>query len=115
MVRTPISAAGAPPRKTIAKTSARKLPEIFTFEVVLIAVRSLKTEKPSRMQNRAGSQLASCDRQITAAATRARAATMAAIALGVGRDSAICLIRLTEGKLREEPAYEFTSPPFFPA
>ena len=48
---TPINAAGVPPRKTIARTSARKLPEIFTFEVVEIAVRSLKTEKPSRIAN----------------------------------------------------------------
>ena len=33
---TPISAAGVPPRKTIARTSARKLPEIFSCDSVSI-------------------------------------------------------------------------------
>ncbi len=70
---TPISAAGVPPRKTIARTSARKLPEIFSFDSVSIAVRSLKTEKPSRIPNSARSQSAVGARQ-TASADRPRAA-----------------------------------------
>ena len=49
IVTTPISAAGGPPRRTIARTIGRKLPESFTFEVVVIAVRSLKMEKASRI------------------------------------------------------------------
>jgi hypothetical protein len=47
MVATPIRAAGGPPRKTIATTRARKLPEILTLELVETAVRSLSSEKTS--------------------------------------------------------------------
>ena len=53
-----MSAAGGPPRKTIARTRARKLPEVFSLELVSIAVRSLKIEKPSRIPKSAKSQLA---------------------------------------------------------
>ena len=44
---TPIRAAGVPPRKTIARTEARKLPEIFSRDCISIAVTSLKIEKPT--------------------------------------------------------------------
>ena len=61
IVATPISAAGAPPRKTIASTSDRKLPEIFTAAEVVAAEMSLTIEKTSSEANRARSQLA-CSR-----------------------------------------------------
>ena len=47
IVTTPIRAAGAPPRKTIASTSDRKLPEIFTAAEVVAAEMSLTIEKAS--------------------------------------------------------------------
>ncbi len=64
---TPISAAGVPPRKTIARTMARKLPEIFSCDSVSIDITSLKAEKPSRIEKRAMSQFASGACQTAAA------------------------------------------------
>src|SRR4051794_40107177 len=69
-------AAGVPPRKTMARTIARKLPEIFSLDLVSIAVRSLKTEKPSRMPKSAKFQFAVGARN-----------TASAIAAAMPRDS----------------------------
>src|SRR5436309_12458575 len=54
-----MSAAGVPPRNTIARTSERKLPEILTFEDVSAAVTSLATEKTSSTEKRPRFQSAS--------------------------------------------------------
>ena len=89
---TPISAAGVPPRKTIATTRARKLPEIFTFDSVETAVRSLKIEKASRTANRARSQLHWGARQTPAAAVISSTTAMLESAKRVGRLSAIGLV-----------------------
>src|SRR3954447_4780753 len=89
MVATPITAAGVPPRKTIATTRARKLPEIFTLDSVDTAVRSLKTEKASSTVNSGRSQLQAGARQTAAATVSSRPATMTTIAARVGREWAI--------------------------
>ena len=89
MVATPISAAGVPPRKTIAITRARKLPEIFSFDSVVTAVRSLKTEKARRTAKKATSQSERGASQNARATVSARTPTMAAIAVRVGRVWAI--------------------------
>src|ERR1044072_3903479 len=77
--------AGAPPSRTIARTRARKLPEIFRRDWVSIDITSLKIEKPSRMPNRARSQLAYGARQIARPTSAARTLTSRAWLNLVGR------------------------------
>ncbi len=94
----------------MARTRARKLPEILTFEVVLIAVRSLKTEKPSRIANSGRFQSASGARQIPMAVTSARPATCAPMTTLVGRLSLMvdwsCAQGCSSGKrFRERPPF----------
>ena len=72
IVATPIRQAGVPPRKTIASTSDRKLPEIFA-DAVAAAVRSLATEKTSSEANRAMSQFASSEASTATTAAAASA------------------------------------------
>ncbi len=86
----PISAAGVPPRKTIATTRARKLPETLTLDSVGTAVRSLKIEKARRTAKKPRSQLHSGACQIAADRVSASAPDIARIARRVGRVSAIC-------------------------
>jgi hypothetical protein len=52
MVVTPIAAAGAPPRNTIASTSARKLPEIRMRPRTESASKSLATDRTSSENSR---------------------------------------------------------------
>jgi hypothetical protein len=80
-----------PPRKTIATTRARKLPETLTLESVGTAVRSLKTEKARRTAKRPRSQFDSLASQIATATVNARAPTMTAIARRLGRVGVILL------------------------
>src|SRR5215218_511140 len=85
MVANPITAAGVPPRKTMATTRARKLPEIFTFDSVDTALRSLKIEKDSNTANSGRSQLQAGARPTAAATVSSRPAVMTTIARRVGR------------------------------
>ena len=80
IVSTPISAAGVPPRKTMARTNARKLPEAFRWPGVGKAVTSLTTVKPSSTTNSA---------QFQSAAGACHTATAAA-----ARSAAICAPRI---------------------
>ena len=82
----PISAAGVPPRKTIARTIARKLPEIFRCDSVSIDITSLKAEKPSRIPNSAMFQSAfgAAPDRMRRRQRRGHAATSAVLS-GVGR------------------------------
>src|SRR5687768_8334560 len=75
IVTTPITAAGGPPRKTIASTSERKLPEILTLEEVLEAVTSLTTENTRSAANRGRFQCASPTTATTTAAASAKSSS----------------------------------------
>ena len=81
----PISAAGVPPSRTMARTRARKLPEIFRRDSVSIDMMSLKAEKPSRMPKRARFQLAFGACQTAAATTPTRPSAKSALLNRVGR------------------------------
>ena len=75
IVTTPITAAGGPPRKTIASTSERKLPEIFTLEEVLEAVTSLTTENTRSATNSGRSQCVSATEATATAAASAKSSS----------------------------------------
>src|SRR3954451_17756569 len=84
-----MTAAGVPPRKTIATTRARKLPEIASLDSVGTAVRSLKTEKPSRMTSSGRFQSPLGASQTAAATAAQRARKIPALTARVGRLLAI--------------------------
>src|SRR5215218_9298561 len=116
MVATPITAAGVPPRNTIATTRARKLPEIFSFDSVETAVRSLNIEKASSTTNSGRSQLQAGARQKAAARTSRRPAAMTTIARRVGRGWAIFgLESANRERALKESANPFPSASLFPA
>src|SRR5215213_706298 len=110
IVITPSSAAGVPPRKTIARTRARKLPEILIWALVVIAVRSLKAAKAKRTSSRPMFQLPSGAATIAAVNTAASAPAWMAIILGVGRS-----VVIAEWWSCDVPVFEFRDRRAFPA